>query len=275
MKLTVLCDNYTIIDRYLLGEPALSFHLKDEEHTILFDTGYSDVAVKNAETLNIDLSAVPVIALSHGHDDHTRGLLALQEHDLLHGKTIVAHPQTLLPKFMQYEDNKMDVGAPFTKEQMEQICALQLSDKPFQLSPKLWFLGQIPRHFDFEHKASGNRYMLDERGNVQPDDLLDDSALAYLGSDGITIITGCSHSGICNICHYAQTLFDNAPIVRIIGGFHLFDVDERLQQTINYLESLQLKELYPCHCVSLAAKIAMAKTLPVKEVGTGDIYHWE
>ena len=29
MKLTVLCDNYTIIDRYLLGEPALSFYLED------------------------------------------------------------------------------------------------------------------------------------------------------------------------------------------------------------------------------------------------------
>ena len=40
MKLTVLCDNYTIIDRYLLGEPALSFYLEDNGSTILFDTGY-------------------------------------------------------------------------------------------------------------------------------------------------------------------------------------------------------------------------------------------
>ena len=63
--------------------------------------------------------------------------------------------------------------------------------------------------------------------------------------------------------------------MRIIGGFHLFDVNERLQHTIDYLESLQLKELYPCHCVSLAAKISMAQKLPVHEVGTGDVYTWE
>lgn len=30
MKLTVLTDNNTIIDRYLLGEPALSFYLEDD-----------------------------------------------------------------------------------------------------------------------------------------------------------------------------------------------------------------------------------------------------
>ena len=95
MKLTVLCDNYTIIDRYLLGEPALSFYLEDNGSTILFDTGYSDVFIKNAETLGIDLSETPMIVLSHGHNDHTRGLSALAERDLLNDKTILAHPAAL------------------------------------------------------------------------------------------------------------------------------------------------------------------------------------
>jgi 7,8-dihydropterin-6-yl-methyl-4-(beta-D-ribofuranosyl)aminobenzene 5'-phosphate synthase len=38
MKLTVLVDNNTFIDEYLLGEPALSFYLEDGDQKILFDT---------------------------------------------------------------------------------------------------------------------------------------------------------------------------------------------------------------------------------------------
>jgi len=30
-----------------------------------------------------------------------------------------------------------------------------------------------------------------------------------------------------------------------------------------------MKQFYPCHCVSLAVKAEMMKSLPVKEVGVG------
>ncbi|MCF6248967.1 MAG: hypothetical protein L3J69_16655 [Desulfobacula sp.] len=39
MKLTVLVDNNTLIDRYFLAEPGLSFHIEDGDYTVLFDTG--------------------------------------------------------------------------------------------------------------------------------------------------------------------------------------------------------------------------------------------
>lgn len=92
MKLTVLTDNNTIIDRYLLGEPALSFYLEDDGQQLLFDVGYSDVLIKNAQTLGIDLAQIPRIVISHGHDDHTRGLQALHRQGLLVSKTVIAHP---------------------------------------------------------------------------------------------------------------------------------------------------------------------------------------
>lgn len=273
MKLTVLCDNYTIIDRYLLGEPALSFYLEDSDQNILFDTGYSDVFLQNSRTLGIDLSRTPLIALSHGHNDHTRGLSVLAENNLLMDKTILAHPAALWPKYVQHADSKEDIGAPYSAKELQKYCTLKLSSDPVEIFRNLWFLGEIPRYFAFENKGIAHSFTV-HNDTIQPDALLDDTALVFTGSDGLTIITGCSHSGICNICRYAQETF-NAPVVRIIGGFHLFDVDERLHQTIDYLESLQLKELFPCHCVSLAAKIAMAQKLPVREVGTGDVYVWE
>ena len=54
MKLTVLVDNNTFIDQYFHGEPAASFYLETEEQKVLFDAGYSDILISNAEKMNID-----------------------------------------------------------------------------------------------------------------------------------------------------------------------------------------------------------------------------
>ncbi len=55
MKLTVLVDNNTLIDRYFYGEPGISYFIADEDKRILFDVGYSDVFIRNAQKMNIDL----------------------------------------------------------------------------------------------------------------------------------------------------------------------------------------------------------------------------
>ena len=74
MKITVLVDNNTYIDRYYLAEPAVAYFIEDGEMRLLFDTGYSDVLLKNARAMGIDLTNLTHLALSHGHNDHTGGL---------------------------------------------------------------------------------------------------------------------------------------------------------------------------------------------------------
>ena len=54
MKITVLVDNYTYIDEYYLGEPALSYYIECDHHKILFDVGYSNAFMVNAEKMKID-----------------------------------------------------------------------------------------------------------------------------------------------------------------------------------------------------------------------------
>ena len=53
IKITVLVDNNTIIDRYFLGEPGASYLIQNEGCKILFDVGYSDVFIRNAQKMNI------------------------------------------------------------------------------------------------------------------------------------------------------------------------------------------------------------------------------
>lgn len=79
MKLTVLVDNNTLIDQYLLGEPAVSYYIEDEDEKILFDTGYSDVFIRNVEKLHINLADITKIVFSHGHNDHTGGFHFLSD----------------------------------------------------------------------------------------------------------------------------------------------------------------------------------------------------
>ena len=74
MKVTVLVDNNTYIGECLYGEPGLSIHIAIDDKQILFDTGYSHIFALNAEKLGINLSEVDMVVISHGHDDHTKGL---------------------------------------------------------------------------------------------------------------------------------------------------------------------------------------------------------
>ena len=74
MKLKVLVDNNTLIDRYFLAEPGVSFYIEDGDTKILFDTGYSDIFLTNGEKMGINFFDIDYLAISHSHLDHTWGL---------------------------------------------------------------------------------------------------------------------------------------------------------------------------------------------------------
>ncbi|MBR3756323.1 MAG: MBL fold metallo-hydrolase [Firmicutes bacterium] len=263
MKLTVLMDNNTYIDQYYLGEPAVSYYIEDGDVSLLMDCGYSDAFIRNAGAMNIDLSKLTHIVFSHGHDDHTGGLKFLQDKFDLSNVEIVAHPDCFYPR----EEDGTRFGAPYLAGEVADFAKLKLVTEPVWLTEHLLYLGQIADRFDFEvRKPIGQRQT--EEG-WKDDYCYDDSALVYRSNEGLFIITGCSHSGICNIIEQAKLLTGQTKIAGVLGGFHLFDVDDRLDTTIDYLQRCQIQDFYPCHCVSLKAKARMMEKLDVEEVGVG------
>lgn len=264
MKLTVLVDNNTYIDEYYIGEPAVSYYIEDDNSKILFDAGYSDVLIRNAEDMGLDLEGLNTIVISHGHEDHTRGLKYYFESDMqTHNLTIVAHPNAFDPKL---SDGKL-IGSPLSREELDKHSKLILTKTPYEISNNIVFLGEIPVTNYFEQRYSiGETF---SEGEIIEDKLLDDSALVYKTSKGIYIITGCSHSGICNIINYAKEVTGENRILGVIGGFHLFDVDDRVHKTIEYFKENNITELYPCHCTSFAVKAEIHKSINIMEVGVG------
>lgn len=261
MKLTVLVDNNTYIDKYYHGEPALSFYIEDGDYRILFDTGYSDIFMRNAAAMHINLSDITHIVFSHGHNDHTRGIKYLKNKPVNPATEIIAHPDIFKNRF----ENGLSIGITSSYEQLAEHYKIVLSKESLQITPRIKFLGEIPTYFDFESRKPIGYYMDDS--NEFPDCVMDDTALAYNTGNGLFIITGCSHSGICNIIEHAKYLCKEERISGVIGGFHLFDVSDQLYKTIEYFERNNITNLYPCHCVSFNAKAEIHKRIPIKEVG--------
>ena len=259
MKLTVLMDNNTYIDQYYLGEPAVSYYIEDGDCRLLFDAGYSDAFLKNAESMGIDLTTLTHIVLSHGHNDHTRGLLFLPSSDA----TLIAHPGCFLPK--EYEGE--DIGAPFNAEEAAKRWNYNPCKGVYPITEHLLFLGEIPRMTGFENQHPIGLY--EEKGQKQPDFLLDDTGLVYRTEKGLFLITGCSHSGICNMVEYAKQVCGDDRILGILGGFHLLEDNDQLDETVRHLKDCKPEVLYPCHCVCLAGKAKMMAEMPVREVGVG------
>jgi len=278
MELTVLADNNTLTDRYLLGEPGLALHLRLPEGDFLLDCGYSDVTRVNAGRLGLDLTRLHTIVLSHGHLDHTWGLphlLALHAEHTAGGGTLprprlVAHPEALTPRFFEGEP----IGNLLSRDILADHFELVLSREPLALTDRLVFLGEIPRRPGLVTPGPvGERRSPD---GLVPDTLPDDTALAYRGTDGLVIITGCSHAGIANIVEQARDVTGEGRLTAIIGGLHLLGpAPDGLDATVDYLAGTGVTALFPCHCTGLAAKIALNRAAPVFEVGAGSRFVWD
>jgi 7,8-dihydropterin-6-yl-methyl-4-(beta-D-ribofuranosyl)aminobenzene 5'-phosphate synthase len=273
MRLTVLVDNNTFIDQYLIGEPAVSYYIEAEGKKILFDAGYSDVVLLNAAKLGIDLTRLDMLVLSHGHPDHSWGLAHLlrlysearSSGRMEHKPRLIAHPQVFAQRSYRGDPQ---IGSLLQPLDLAPFFDIQLSKDPVKLTDNLTFLGEIERRNAFEAQESLGELQVE--GQESPDWVLDDSALAYRADDGLVIITGCSHAGICNIAEQALRVSAQEKILDIIGGFHLLEPSaKQMEGTVDYLASLQPKQVHACHCTDLYSKMALGKVLNIREVGCG------
>jgi len=277
--LTVLVDNTTLMDRDFCGETGLSLLLETAEKKILFDTGLSGLFLANARKMGIGLRDLDSLVLSHGHIDHTGGLALLARH-LAHRSPdrkpprmpeLVAHPRCFWIKEREGQKN----GSVMSEAEARQQFAVNLSGTPVWITEDLVFLGEIPRQFAFERADPGTRRIIHPNGTREPDLLPDDTALAFCSDNGLVIITGCSHAGICNITEYARDVCRERRVANIIGGLHLLSpTPERLEKTGRYLRDLHINAVHACHCTPLASKIVLSAFCPIQETGVGIMHVW-
>jgi 7,8-dihydropterin-6-yl-methyl-4-(beta-D-ribofuranosyl)aminobenzene 5'-phosphate synthase len=96
LRFTILYDNY-VYKEGTTADWGFACLIEGTEKTILFDTGTRpEILMHNAEVLNVDLSEVEQIVISHNHGDHTGGLPTVLERN---PNVTVFFPASFPPEF--------------------------------------------------------------------------------------------------------------------------------------------------------------------------------
>ena len=260
MKWTVLSDNRSY-DSCLFTEHGLSVLLQTERHKILLDTGASDVFIRNAEQLGIDLSDVGYVFISHGHSDHAGGLRYFLEHN--QKAQVIVSPDAMSGKFFSKRGNLHSITTEWPEIGEDRLV---LIDQTCEILEGLHVIAHIPQKHPMP-KGNQNLYIQDADGNYIHDDFRHELAM-YV--DGL-LFTGCAHSGLENILSACPW-----PVHSVVGGFHLLDGQETVDEIKALAQRLKAKypetQFYTSHCtddnVFEVMKDVMAEQLHLFNCGT-------
>jgi 7,8-dihydropterin-6-yl-methyl-4-(beta-D-ribofuranosyl)aminobenzene 5'-phosphate synthase len=300
LEITILVDNYTDLlllqstevvkrprvppPRAPLAEHGLSCLLKvyagSEEHAVLMDAGIAATALfHNADLLNIDLSQVESVVLSHGHFDHFGGLPEfLSQADK--GTPLTLHPDAFLQRRLNIPGVGRPVEMPTLDEEalVEDGAVLHKAKTASALATDLVLVtGEVERITAFERGFPWAEANIEGQWVVDP--FHDDQGLAVKVKDkGLVVIGGCSHAGIINTVKQAQKAAGTDTVHAVLGGFHLTGplFEPIIGPTIAEMKHLEPAYIVPMHCTGWKAINAFAKEMPeqfvLNSVGTTYVF---
>ena len=251
IRVTTLVEN-SVHTRGLKAEHGLAIHLQAGTHSILFDTGQSELILENATRLGIALEKLDAIVLSHGHYDHTSGLESVLK--LAPNATVYLHPSATKPKYVRNLDGtNRSIGLP--RASFESLGTgnrkIITTVGRTALFGGIFATGEIPRVTQFELPEPS--FYLDENC-TKPDVVIDDQALYFDSAQGVVVILGCAHSGVVNTLEHIHNLTNGRPFHALLGGMHLLKGDkERIKSTLEALRRFDFRILAPAHCTGSLA----------------------
>ncbi|MBQ4536850.1 MAG: MBL fold metallo-hydrolase [Lachnospiraceae bacterium] len=252
-----------------IAEHGLSFYVETDRHKLLVDTGATDAFLKNAELLGIDLNQVDTVILSHGHYDHSGGILPFAEKNL---KARIYMQKSAGEDYCSIRET--GVAYIGIDKKILELPQLEMVDGNAELDEELSLFTNITGR---EFWPAGN-YRLKKRidGELLQDEFAHEQCLVIKQDGKRYLLSGCAHNGIINILERFRELYGGEPDV-VISGFHMilpeYEEDDiaMIQETARRLTRMKTK-FYSGHCTGERAFAVMKEIMgeQLQAIHSGD-----
>lgn len=232
---------------------GLSFYVETKNHKLLFDTSPSEVVLRNAQKLGVDLTAVDTVILSHGHYDHSGGIIAFME---LNPNAKIYMQHNAGGDYYAYDGEDKGFRYIGIEKKILSLSQVQLLEGDTKIDDELQLFTVDKRAFPL---PSTNKRLRELHGVEYKQDEFKHEQNLLLTADGKKILfCGCAHNGILNVMETIERKFgsDSLPDL-VIGGFHLMKRTEfsetdtaEVSEIANRLKSYKA-HFATCHCTGL------------------------
>jgi len=234
-------------------EHGLAFYIETPEFKLLLDTGKSDLFIENASKLGVDLARIDFLVISHGHYDHTGGLLDFLK--INHKAKVIIQKDAFDEKYRTVSDGLKNVGmsqSDILQNYPRRFC---FSEQCFRIAENIWILSGLDNP-----KIEHNFLTKNSENEIVRDPFSDEQIIVIRNNDGYNIFTGCSHNGILHILDFVKKRFNTDKINILAGGFHLNDKSPEEQNSVaEQMKRYNINRIFTGHCSSVFATNTIVK----------------
>lgn len=247
--LTLMEDN--LCGNHLIAEHGLSIYIETKNHKLLVDTGQSEKTWINAGVKGIDLTAVDTVILSHGHYDHSGGLIAFAS---MNKKAHIYMRENAGGEYYSFKEGEekyigIDKG-------ILELPNLHLVKENCKIDDELSVFCNVKPNRNW---PKGNKRLHElMNGEYVQDNFSHEMYLVIKTEDKkYALVSGCAHNGILNILDEFRNLYGCEPSI-VISGFHMIQSEyteddlQRIRDTADELSQMRTI-FYSGHCTGETA----------------------
>ena len=240
-------------------EHGLSFYVETTKHKILLDTGASDRFIANAEKLGIDLAKVDTVILSHGHYDHTGGVLPFVR---INQKALIYLRDCADGEYYHVDENEVRyIGIDRAIWDLPQLVRVK---RRMNIDEEISIFTNITGRRCW---STSNNALKIKFGDRYRQDPFRHEMCTVIRSEGKNyLFSGCAHNGILNILDAYHAIYGGWPDV-VLTGFHFMKKTEYTDAEKKNILAVanELKQIpavfYSGHCTGEAAFTMMKEVM--------------